>query len=131
MEEVKAAIEFHANNDHKSPGKDGIKPAFIKNSACTQFIHALCNHCFKSGTVPSAWLEAIVKPIPKVNKNSTLPSEYRGIALQSFVAKTYHGILNNRLRDFLEVNNALNEEQNGFRPGRCCQDHIFTLAATE
>lgn len=127
MEEVEAAI--HANNDHKSPGIDGIRPAFIKNSACTQFIHALCNHCLKNGTVPSAWLEAIIKPIPKANKNSTLPSEYRGIALQSFAAKTYCRILNNRLRDFLEVNNALNEEQNGFRPGRCCQDHIFTLAA--
>ena len=42
--------------------------------------------------------------------------------------KTYCRVLNNRLRDFLEVNNTLSEEQNGFRPDRCCQDNIFTLA---
>ena len=72
MEEVEVAI--HANNDHKSPGIDGIKPAFIKNVACTWFIHALCNYCFKSGTVPSAWLEVIIKPIPK-GKPSPLNTE--------------------------------------------------------
>ena len=81
------------------------------------------------GTIPSTWLEAIIKPIPKANKKSTLPSEYRGISLQSFVAKTYCRIMNNRLKDFLEINNILSDEQNGFRPDRYCQDHIFSLTS--
>ena len=86
VEEVEAAVR--ASKNHKSPGVDGIKPAFLKNEACIKFIHKLFNYCFRLGIVPSAWLEAIIKPIPKANKNSTLPSEYRGISLQSFVAKT-------------------------------------------
>ena len=44
-----------------------------------------------------------------------------------FVAKTYCRILNSRLRDYLEESGALHDEQNGFRPDRNCQDHIFTL----
>ena len=127
IEEVRAAI--FANSDNKSPGIDGIKPAFIKNEACVRFIHSLCNHCFKTGTVPKAWLKAVIKPIPKKDKGSTLPSEYRGISLQSFVAKTYCRILNTRLREYLEINDALNDEQNGFRTNRCCQDHILTLTS--
>ena len=127
IEEVRAAI--FANSDNKSPGIDGIKPAFIKNETCVRFIHSLCNHCFKTGTVPKAWLKAVIKPIPKQNKGSTLPSEYRGISLQSFVAKTYCRILNTRLRECLELNDALSDEQNGFRPNRCCQDHILTLTS--
>ena len=63
----------------------------------------------------------------KTSRASKLPTEYRGISLQSFVAKTYCRILNSRLRDYLEANGALCDEQNGFRPGRNCQDHIFTL----
>ena len=127
IEEVKTAI--YANGDNKSPGTDGIKPPFIKNDICVRFIHALCNHCFKTGTVPDAWLRAVIKPIPKGGKESTIPSEYRGIALQSFVAKLYCRILNTRLREYLENSNALSDEQNGFRPNRCCQDHILTLTA--
>ena len=38
-------------------------------------------------------------------------------------------MLNNRLREYLEANKALNDEQNGFKPERCCQDHIFTLTS--
>ena len=125
MQEVETAIL--SNNDHKSPGVDGIRPTFIKNQACTKFIHSLCNYCFKHGKVPEAWVKAIIKPIPKTSRASKLPTEYRGISLQSFVAKTYCRILNSRLRDYLEANGALCDEQNGFRPGRNCQDHIFTL----
>ena len=37
--------------------------------------------------------------------------------------------VDNRLKYFLEINNILSVEQNGFRPERCCQDHIFSLTS--
>ena len=43
------------------------------------------------------------------------------------VAKIYSGILNKRLQKYLETNNILAEEQNGFRVGRSCIDHIFVM----
>ena len=125
IEEVKTAI--YANSDNKTPGIYGIKPPFIKNDVCVRFIHKLCNYCLKSGTVPDTWLKAVIKPIPKGNNRSTIPSEYRGVALQSFIAKSYCRILNNRLKEYIEDNNKISEEQNGFIQGRCCQDHILTL----
>ena len=50
-------------------------------------------------------------------------------SLQSFVAKTYCRILNSRLKEWLEHNSALSDEQNGFRTDRCCQDHTFALTS--
>ena len=43
------------------------------------------------------------------------------------VAKIYSSILTNRLHNFLEVNNILVDEQNGFRAARSCIDHIFVI----
>ena len=43
------------------------------------------------------------------------------------VAKIYSSILTHRLQNFLEKNNILVDEQNGFRAARSCIDHIFVL----
>ena len=45
----------------------------------------------------------------------------------SSAAKTYSGILNNRLVKYLNETNFFADEQNGFRKNRSCNDHIFTL----
>ena len=127
LEEVQAAVK--ANNSNKSPGIDGIQPVFLKNEGCIEFLHSLFNYCFKTRIVPDVWLKSVIKPIPKASTKSIRPSEYRGISLQSLVAKSYCRILNNRLRDYLELDSIISEEQNGFRPDRSCQDHIFTLAS--
>ena len=36
-------------------------------------------------------------------------------------------LLKNRISPFLEHHNLLIDEQNGFRPNRCCQNHIALL----
>ena len=123
LEEVRAAILL--NKDSKSPGIDQIRPSYIKNQGCIEFLHSLFNYCFRTSSVPEAWLKTIIKPIPKLQRASTHPS--RGISLQSFVAKAYCRIINNRLRYLLELENILSEEQHEFRPNRSCQDNIFTL----
>ena len=45
------------------------------------------------------------------------------------VSKLYSSILNRRLQTFLEKNNILVEEQNGFRASRSCIDHILVLCS--
>ena len=51
--------------------------------------------------------------------------------MQSCVAKAFAKIINNRLCNYLESENLLHEEQNGFckglREGHSCQDHISSL----
>ena len=43
------------------------------------------------------------------------------------VAKIYSSILTQRLQNYLEKNDLLVDEQNGFRAARSCIDHIFVL----
>jgi hypothetical protein len=52
-------------------------------------------------------------------------NDYRGILLLRVPGKIYSRIFETRLRQ--EMENKLKETQNGFRPGRSVQDHIFTL----
>ncbi len=56
-----------------------------------------------------------------------IPLNYRGINLLSCIYKTYSTVINRRLLSFLETNNLLCDEQNGFRANRSCLEHIYTL----
>ncbi len=53
---------------------------------------------------------------------------YRGITLASSVYKIYCSILNHRLNQWAEANGLVEDEQNGFRKSRSCQDHLSSLA---
>ena len=57
-----------------------------------------------------------------------MPLNYRGISLISCVSKIYSGVLNNRINSYTDMIGIMAEEQNGFRKGRSCEDHIFTLS---
>lgn len=47
--------------------------------------------------------------------------------LLSCAGKLYSAVLNSRLKTYLEINDILIEEQNGFRKGRSTIEHISTL----
>lgn len=47
--------------------------------------------------------------------------------MQCCIFKLYGLLLNERLYSFIESENKLHEAQNGFRRGRGCVDHIYTL----
>ena len=85
---------------------------------------------FEIGMIPSTWLKAVVSPIPKgAKKDPYTPLNYRGISLLSCVYKVYSGILNTRVVNYCEMLDIFVEEQNGFRRGRSCQDHKFSLTS--
>ena len=69
-----------------------------------------------------------ILPIPKSSKKDPyVPLNYRGLSLLSCVAKLYSGILNNRINMYCDMLDIIVDEQNGFRKGRSCEDHIFSL----
>ena len=76
---------------------------------------------------PSEWDKNDIKPIPKKDKDQRDPLQNRCITIMCCVAKIYSSILTSRLQNFLEKNNILVHEQNGFRAARSCIDHIFVL----
>ena len=66
--------------------------------------------------------------VPNPKKSSSIDlNDFRGITLVSTVYKTFCLILNIRLMNWLKLREVLSEAQNGFRPGRACIDHFFTL----
>ena len=85
------------------------------------------NICFKSGLNPTDWSYSDIKPIPKPDKDSRDPLQNRCITILCCIAKVYSSILNSRIKKYLEDNELLVEEQNGFRSSRSCIDHIFVL----
>ena len=99
----------------------------LKNANAKVLFHKFFNLCFTSGLSPSDWDQSNIKPIPKKDKDNRDPLQNRCITIMCCVAKIYSGILNRRLQDYLEKNEILFEEQNGFRASRSCIDHVLVL----
>ena len=123
--EVEHAV-FRAKNG-KASGIDKIPYEVLKNQSIVDTLHSLFNLCFDTGIIPSIWRKAIISPLPKdLTKDKRLPLNYRGISLLSVVSKLYSSVLNRRLLNYLESEDMLVDEQNGFRPDRSCEDHVYT-----
>ena len=117
-----------ASKNKKAPGLDGLTNEILKNELCIGILTRLFNYCLETGLLPTPWLKAVIKPIPKNSKSDPrVPMNYRGISLMPTISKMYSALLGNRVRDLLETNQVLVNEQNGFRANRSCEDHIFTL----
>ena len=73
---------------------------------------------------------SIISPIPKgSDKDPYLPLNYRGISLNSCLAKVFSSILNKRIVSYCNELDLLVDEQNGFRAGRSCEGHIYSLTS--
>lgn len=128
VEEVKKVIE--KTKTYKAVGVDGLSNEVLKSPKLLSILHRLFKTCFRSAIIPSVWYKSIIKPIPKsAQADPRVPLNYRGISLPSTVYKVFSSILNNRLSEFIEVNNILVDEQNGFRKNRACIDHIYVLSS--
>ena len=100
----------------------------MKNPQAKLLLHKFFNICFNSGLSPDDWLKSDLKPLFKGgDKDPRSPLDHRPLCIMSCVAKVYSCVLNNRLQYHLNNNNLLSDTQNGFRAGRSCIDHIFSL----
>ena len=84
----------------------------------------LLNTALSMGYFPSRFKHARIKLIPKQNKTSTDPKNYRPISLLEVPGKLFEKIINKRLRTFLETNKILPESQHGFRTARSTETAI-------
>lgn len=114
----------------KSPGYDILPAETFLNNTSALFLYHLFDFCFKFGKTPDLWNKIIINPIPKSNMADLRdPLSYRGIALASVSYKLYCNILNDRLSQWVDDNNLLADEQNGFRQKRSTVDQISTLTS--
>lgn len=125
IEEVRKAVLCFKSN--KATGIDEIPSEVLKNDTAISLLFEIITYCFNESEVPDDWRRTIINPILKTDKDPRDPLGYRGIALISIPCKIYAHVLNQRLITWLEENQLLAEEQNGFRKNRSCVDHLYTL----
>ena len=111
---------------HKACGSDQLFAEVFRNAGTIDILYSFFSVYFEYSTIPDRWQEGIINPIYK-NGDKFNPQNYRGITLQNVSCKMYTDILNKRLMAWLEAENLLCDEQNGFRPKRSCLDHIYVL----
>lgn len=112
----------------KASGIDEIPTEVLKNDTAIDLLFQIISGCFRLGKVPIQWNTGVINPILKPGTDDDRnPLNYRGITLISVPCKIYCTILNSRLSKWLENNDMLCDEQNGFRRDRSCEEHIHSL----
>ena len=112
----------------KAVGLDGLPLEVLCNDTCISFLHKLFNICYLKGIFPEMWQKGVITPVPKSNTSNVYePLSYRGITIASSSYKLFCSVLNNRLEQWVDENNILSEEQNGFRKNRSCIGHLTSL----
>jgi hypothetical protein len=83
---------------------------------------------WEKGILSIQWRQASVKFLKKMNKSSyNIPSAYRPIRLTGVVGKLMERIVTSRLETYLESNNILDKEQEGFRHFRLTTNALLTF----
>ena len=112
----------------KAIGIDGLPLEVLRNPTSAGFLLTLFNVCFKTGRIPSCWNKSVITPVHKdPSSDNRIPSNYRGIAITSSLYKLYCCIINVRLSGWVEINDYLVDEQNGFRKKRSTIDHLLSF----
>lgn len=124
FEELKEALENTKNR--KATGPDGINMELLKYGGTVLHgrLRHLINKCWRTKMIPETWKTAEVMSLFKKGDRRDCRN-YRGISLLNAIYKIYTRIINKRLRIITEV--LLEEEQNGFRPGRSTIDNVFIM----
>lgn len=125
LKEVTDALKDAKTN--KATGIENIPNEVLKCEKLHKLLLKLFQLCFDRNILPTKWDYSIIHPILKKGKDYRVPLNHRSISLMSTVAKLFNSILSKRITEYLDSNELLCEEQNGFRKLRSCIDHIYTL----
>ena len=126
--------EFESNlmkcKNRSAVGHDGIGYSLIKklpketkNDLCGLFSDAI-----RLGYFPKLWKVAIIKMIPKPNKDTKFAKNFRPISLLSCIGKLLERILANRLSKYMEEKNLFSHSQSGFRRHHMTTEQLLRLS---
>ena len=108
----------------KAAGEDQIAPELLKSggTALRERLLKLFQLVWNEGSVPQAWKDAVIVPLPKKGDLS-ITDNWRGISLLAVAGKVLARLLQNRLQNLAET--VLEDSQCGFRPKRGTIDMVF------
>ena len=101
-------------------GHTKINKVILRNlpSIAITKLSEVLNIFLPMGFFPTNFKYAKIKLIPKPNKPTTDPINYRASSLLEVTSKIFEKIINSRLRKYLQNNNCLPHSQHGFRQNR-------------
>ena len=91
------------------------------------YLRQLFNKFFKETFFPEQWKAVIIISILKPGKSHSISTNYRPIALTSCLCKTFERMINERLEEYLEMNNIYADIQSGCRRNRSALNHLVRL----
>jgi hypothetical protein len=111
---------------NKAAGPDELHPILFKEGGEVLLEHltSLFQLIWEREDIPDNWGESIIIPIFKKGVRNDC-ANHRGISLTPVITRIFASLLLRRLTPIRE--SQVREEQAGFRPGRGCIDHIFSL----
>lgn len=112
-----------------SDGVDRIGYPMLQHlpAAMEEYLLEVLNQVWTTGKIPQRWKEGLVVPIPKADKDPTLPANLRPITLVSCVGKTLERMVNRRLIQLLETKGVFGARQHGFRSGHGVDTYLADL----
>ena len=110
----------------KAPGQDQLNAELFKchPELAAEILLPLFAKVWNGEGIPNDWSKGVIIPIPKKGTLSDR-NNWRGSTLLSLPSKIFCKVIVKRLS--LAVNEVLRQEQAGFRKGRGCTEHIFSL----
>ena len=113
---------------NKAPSDSGITPLMLKacihNEEYFSLLGNIILEVWDYESPPVCWDTGLLKVLPKKGDLSQ-PGNYRGIMLLEVAYKILAILIHDRLQPLIE--SLDHESQCGFRPGRGCQDAIFSV----
>ena len=128
IEELQENLQKCKNKS--ASGEDGISYQMIKRLP-RKFKENICqiySDAIRLGHFPSIWKSALVKMLPKPQKDSKMAKNFRPISLLPCVGKVLERILAQRISAHLETENLLSMTQSGFRSHRMTAEQLLRLS---
>lgn len=119
---------IHSLKNTGSTGEDQISTKLLKYIAevIAEPLTIVTNKIFLRGIYPSKLKEALIIPLHKKGSRTDF-GNYRPIALISTISKVIEKLLLARINKFLERNNIINTNQNGYIKGRSTIRAIYSI----
>jgi hypothetical protein len=112
----------------KAPGLDQVDGTLLKASIpiMTPVYTRLFNTIYNKGIYPKSWNMGYIVNIHKGGLSDD-PNNYRGITVNSSMAKVFCSILNTRLDQYILDHNLVSPQQIGFKKLARTSDHMFVI----
>ncbi len=113
----------------KPMGFDNISAQFIKSheTILTPILTNIFNSLLQEGQMPEILKTTLILPLYKGRGSKNDISSYRPISILSSIAKVLENAVYQKMMDFLDSPNKLNEQQHGYRRNRSTMTAVLLL----